>query len=122
MIQKVFKSKYFTVVVVLLLFWAAYLIIGASMRRSDVEDKIVDLENKASEIEKSNKYLERIMTYIKTPAFLEREARIKLNYKSADENVAFIYMNNESKDRVDDVQSIAAMSNPQRWWNWLMGR
>ncbi|KKT15242.1 MAG: hypothetical protein UV97_C0010G0025 [Candidatus Yanofskybacteria bacterium GW2011_GWF2_43_596] len=98
------------------------MIIGASMRRSDVEDKIVDLENKASEIEKSNKYLERIMTYIKTPAFLEREARIKLNYKSADENVAFIYMNNESKDRVDDVQSIAAMSNPQRWWNWLMGR
>jgi cell division protein FtsB len=99
MIIKILKSKYFSVALILFLFWIGYMIIGASFGSQIIGRKIDDLDKKVGEMEKNNKYLEKIVSYVKTPAFLEREARIKLNYKSPDETLVFVYRGDNSENQ-----------------------
>lgn len=88
-----------------------------------VDARVSDLENRASEIEKSNKYIERLLAYVKMPEFLEREARIKLNYMMSDEKVAFVYK--EKNTKIETVETPALETKKpnvfQKIWNWING-
>jgi len=82
MVRSILRSKYFAPIVVVLIFWLGLVIIKTHNQRADVDSRVSDLEGKASDIERANRYIEKLLTYIKTPEFLDREARIRLKSKS----------------------------------------
>ena len=86
-----------------------------------VDVRVSDLENRAREIEKANKYIERLLAYVKMPEFLEREARIKLNYMLPDEKVAFVYKDKNTKVDTVETPIVEKKSSNifQKIWNWI---
>ncbi len=124
MFKNILKSKYLIPVIVIPIFWLSLTIIRTRNQKIDIDTRVSDLENRASAIERINRGIEKILTYIKTPEFLDREARIRLNYMSADEKVAYIYKDKNTKTETGDL-TIGESNNSnifQKFWQWLVGR
>jgi len=123
MIRNILRSKYFTPVIVIVLFWLGLVMIRAHNQKVDVDIRVSDLENRAGEIEKANKYIEKLLTYVKMPEFLEREARIRLNYMLADEKVAFVYEDKNTKIETVGAPMVETKSPNilKKIWNWING-
>lgn len=71
--------------------------------------EIKNIGQKISEIEKARQKAKKLGEYFHSPAYLERQARIKLNYKKPDEKVVYIYtrgtaeaQNNHPKTRKEN--------------------
>jgi len=87
--------------------------------------EIENLDRKIAEIERSRSELEKLGDYLKNPAYLERQARLKLNYKKPDENVVFIYKNQYNQDRIASpsfVEDPKPLANWQKWLEYLLNR
>lgn len=82
------------------------------------------MEAKISDLESDNSYIERVIGYLKNPSFLQKEARLKLNYKAFEEKVAFIYQDESAKagsasDNFD--KQLVQMPNYLKWVYYLLG-
>lgn len=85
---------------------------------------MVDLEGKIAGLERNNNTLERFIQQIANPAFLEKEARLKLNYKRSDEEVAFVYTDDAYQEDLvsaDFDRQLALMPNYLKWVYYLLG-
>ena len=124
MVRSILRSKYFAPIVVVLIFWLGLVIIKTHNQRADVDSRVSDLEGKASDIERANRYIEKLLTYIKTPEFLDREARIRLNYMSSDEKVAYVYTDRNAKIEIQESAKDEGktMNIFQKFWQWLTGK
>ncbi len=55
--------------------------------------------------------------------YLDRQARITLNYKNPDEKVVYIYRNNEKIEQTEyQVNNILEQSKIQIWWDYILGK
>ena len=124
MVQSILRSKYFAPIVVVLIFWLGLVIVKTHNQRIDVDSRVGDLESKASDIERANRYIEKLLTYIKTPEFLDREARIRLNYTASDEKVAYVYTDRNAKIETQEFEKDGerSMNIFQKFWQWLTGK
>lgn len=88
-----------------------------------VEKHLESLEDKIKEIERSNSSLAKLMAYFKSPAYLERESKLKLNVRRPDENVVFIFQD-EKEAIVKEEKSISlpdleGLTNFEKWTKYL---
>ena len=73
-------------------------------------------------LEKNNQELKEVIDNATDPEFLEREVKLKLNYKKAGEEVAFIYRSNDSSaSSSEDQKNLVSLPNYKKWWYWLLG-
>jgi len=124
MVQSILRSKYSAPIVIVLIFWLGLVIVKTHNQRVDVDSRVSDLESKASDIERANRYIEKLLTYIKTPEFLDREARIRLNYMSSDEKVAYVYTDRNAKIEIQESEKDEGgnVNIFQKFWQWLTGK
>jgi len=88
---RIFQSKFVTIGLILLVGW---LFVSAYQVKQDKKISAEQVDNvraKMNSLEKENGYIQQFISYLKNPEFLAKEARLKLNYKSADEQVAYVY-------------------------------
>ena len=104
-----------------MIFWLGNGLVKLNSQRKIIEKEIKTSEGKISEVQKNKDELNNFLKNFENPAFLEREARLKLNYKHQDEQVAFVYR--ETSKPVS--QSFENNSNPipiyKKWWRYLFG-
>ena len=67
--------------------------------------------------------LEKLGDYMKSNAYLERQARLKLNYKKPDEKVVFVYQNSNAKVQNKNVETEKILDskllvNLKEWWKF----
>ena len=89
-----------------------------------VGKEVGNVEAKINEVQKDTDYLNKFLAYFKTPAFLEKEARLKLNYKAQGEEVVFIYKDKNPKKESDSIsleELLAKMPNYKKWALYLLG-
>ncbi len=82
------------------------------------------MEAKIKEVQEDTDYLNKFLDYFKTPAFLEKEARLKLNYKDPGEEVVFIYKDKSPKKESDSItleELLARIPNYKKWMLYLLG-
>ena len=100
--------------------WLSLSFIKIKLHDDIVNKEVLELEEKIGNLEHGNIVLEKFLSYMTNPLFLERQARIKLNYKAPGEEVVFVY--------TDDSASIGSSSqdftdenvpNPVKWWYYL---
>ncbi len=103
MISKFLNSKFFSVVVILIVGWLALSLFGVESRKKSFDKDISGIESKINNVQKTNDQLSEFLSHFDNPSFLEKEARTKLNYKAPDEELILVYRDNGAKTASDSV-------------------
>ncbi len=118
------NSKIFTALAGVLVLWLTLSSVNLSSQRSLVEKDVKNAEAKINEVQADTDYLNKFLAYFQTPAFLEKEARLKLNYKAQGEEVVFIYKDKNVKKASESVsfeELLGKMPNYKKWFLYLLG-
>ena len=93
-----------------------------------VSKELKNINQKIDEVEKNNLELDKLGDYLGSDAYLERQARLKLNYKKPDENVVYVYAKNretngagsESSQETSKILDNKFVENFKKWWWYLV--
>ena len=108
---------------VLVIGWLSYSFVKVKIQEDTVNKEVLTLETKVENLEKNNNSLEKFIEYLKHPLYLEREARLKFNYKAPGEEVVFVYPDTSSPSSVsiNFYNQLAQMPNYIKWVYYLVG-
>jgi len=122
--MNIFKSKWLLILSIPIIGWLSFSFIKIKLQDDIVNKEIGDLESKIRSLGDSNISLDKLIGYLKHPSFLDKEARLKLNYKSEGEEVAVVYPDtsaNISPSSVDLDKQLAERPNYIKWLYYLIG-
>lgn len=105
MIGKLLNSKIFSVFILILIGWLALSLLGVENKKKFLDKEIQSFENKIKNVQKTNDELSEFISHFDNPSFLEKEARLKLNYKAPDEELIMVYRDNGAKTASDSAAS-----------------
>lgn len=123
-IYNILKSKIFTIAAVLAVAWLSLSVIKVRSHEGTLKERKEDLSQKSAGIESDNERIAKEIEYGKNPLFLEKEARMKLNLKSPEEEVFFVYSAESSRlgnENTKEEKEVEEMSNFKKWWRYLLG-
>ena len=117
------RSKITTPVLIIFLVWISLMALNVNVQRERLQMSLGDLERKIKSTERSNAYIAQYGDYLKSEAFLEKQARLKLNYKAPDEQVAFVYRAGSGETPVPQPAG-DPKTEPfwEKWWEYLAGK
>ena len=115
------NSKWLSLSLIVLIGWLVFSLPVLNARWDKLEKTLSDLNQKIGDAEKNKAYLEKFTAYFKSPEFLEKEAKARLNYKLPDENVVFVFRNLNSKSVVETGKNIDQAPNYKKWWYYIRG-
>lgn len=118
-----------TVLIACAVFLAVSFTLGRELlRRQTVSRDVERLQAEISSLEQQNTDLEQLLAYLKSPTYLEAEARLKLGLKKSGESVIAVPATDSSVslDNIDSDVGAAqranppdSESNPSKWWRYL---
>lgn len=88
--------------------------------RRSVQREIDRLKAELAALEQQNEELERLISYLETTEFVERESRVKLGLAKPGERVIIIPRNEGAAEVAGEGGN--AESNPRKWWQYFFGR
>jgi len=121
MLKGVLQSKWFTPVAIAVIGLVSISLIKTVPLVGTAVREAANINQKIENLKASNKEAEGLGDYLKSNAYLERQARLKLNYKKPDENVFFVYQ----KQAVPTEEAGITQSQDgfvaklKKWWNNL---
>ena len=104
--------------------WLTFSSIDLNSQKDVVGREVKNVENKIKEVQKDTDYLNKFSAYFQSSAFLEKEARLKLNYKAQEEEVVFIYKDNNIKKESNSISFedlLSKMPNYKKWVLYILG-
>ena len=125
MFKSVLQSRWFTFLAVIVIGFFLLLIIKLKPSLETVSQEVNNLDQKIAEAEQGLSELQKLGDYFKSAAYLEREARLKLNYKKPGESVVFVYKNQHAQSPVETnntTKPSLILPNWQKWLNYLLNK
>lgn len=131
MAKSFLQTKYFSTVLLILLGLFLFLILKIEPPLRSISKEVNNLNQKIAEVDKNRSDLEKSKDYFKSNAYLEKQARLKLNYKKQDENVVFIYKKAQSQGSEQGANSAIKgglffenqiFRNLRDWFYYLIGK
>ena len=119
--SRILNSKFFSILLILLIFWLGNSLANLNRQKEDIVNEGSFYEDKISKAKESNNKLAEFLKNVENPSFLEREARVKYNYKSVAEDVAFIYLDEQKPATVSLEEQLKFMPFWKRWWHYVVG-
>ena len=121
MFRDYLKSKTFFVIGLVLVVLMGYLLSKELNRRYRISREIEGLEQEIARFDNQNEELSRLVDYLQTPEYQERQARPLLNLqKSGEFAVALPPAPEDEPGFVDPVDNSRLPStNYQLWWNYF---
>ncbi len=122
--MKFLNSKVFTTLVLILALWLTLSSVKLASQRAVVDKAVNGVQAKIKEVQADTDYLNKFLSYFKTSAFLEKEARLKLNYKAQGEEVVFIYKDKNIKSAAETInleELLTKMPNYKKWFLYVIG-
>ena len=87
---KIFNSKVFLFALLLIFVWFGIKTVKMIYQKQELGKQISDLKTEIEKLDKSSQEFSQLMEYMKDPAFLEKEAKEKLNLRKEGENVVLV--------------------------------
>lgn len=117
------KSKWFTLVIIAILGWLSLAFVKIKIQSDLINKEAAIIEEKIAGLERDNESIEKHLALLEHPSFLEREARLKLNYKADGENVVFVYpdANQISSGSEDFYIQFYKQPNYLKWIYYILG-
>src|SRR5436309_3203567 len=116
---KLLNYKFFSLILLIAVGWFGVSAVNVAARKKNVQNEGQDLQQRISALERENQFLGRSEEYFKSDAFLEHQARVKLNYKFPEEHVVFVYDKTASAQARTLKEEIRSMENYKKWWYYL---
>ncbi|HEY4507097.1 MAG TPA: septum formation initiator family protein [Candidatus Paceibacterota bacterium] len=113
MFHRILQSKFVSGALFVLVGFLLISVLRFQPALVSVKKELANVENKIEEADKSKLEYERLGEYFKSAAYLELQARVKLNYKKPDEKVVYVY------DSVSKSVKKPAEPSPGFWDNNL---
>src|SRR3989344_1542622 len=95
--MNIINSKILTVPLLFLSVWILFSVISVEMKKDEIKKEEANIESKMTSIKRDNASLEKYIKNFENPEFLEKEARLRLNYKASGEEVAFVHRDTNSQ-------------------------
>lgn len=97
-----------------------------------ISEKVQKLQEEAGRLQEETEKLNDKIAYLRTPDYVEREAKDKLNLKKPGESVALIQPDRFQSELIDQkdgdqsergvhVVTYGSISNPIKWWDFFFG-
>ena len=121
--NRLFRSKIFSALLAVPILGLALALISLKNQQQLVMQDYNNIHLKVGKIDKSNEYLQKLLNYSDRAALLEREVKLRLNLKSADEEVALVYrdMNSQASISPATAQKPRELPNWKKWWYYVLG-
>lgn len=117
------KSKFASVGLLILVAGLFLAMFNIRDQKLEMEEESRDWEGKISSLRQENEYLQKFGDYFKSFAFLEKEARKRLNFKAPGEQVVFVYDTVVQSSRSHDFSlRLQTMANWQKWLYYILGK
>ncbi len=112
-------SKFFLVFCVVIFLVVLFALGKGTIKNYKVNSEIQELQDEISQLESQNQDFSQLITYFKSDAFIEQEAKLKLGFKNPGENLVVIPQGeiNEETQNVVDLEATA--NNPAKWWAYF---
>lgn len=111
------QSKLTSIILVLALVWIGRSAISAYQQVQLVHEEEANLEAKIAVLELANAALQADINQNNDPEYLERQAKIQLNYRPADERVAFVYRTAATTPASKSFD--APTVGVAKYWSWF---
>jgi cell division protein FtsB len=120
--MNVLNSKFLTVFLLILSVWILFSVISIEVEKDEVKKEEAAVQAKITGISQDNKLMEGYIKNFENHEFLEKEARLRLNYKLPGEEVVFVHRDaNSPKASLSEESSPVDLPNYKKWWYWLLG-
>lgn len=93
-----------------------------------IRQQVKRLEQQVGAEQKRQAQLDALISYLSSPTFQEREARLKLGLKKSGERVIVVPPAGDAANGNENVATpsggptaVGPTSNPQRWWTFFFG-
>ena len=111
-------SKFSLVLGVILLLIVLFGLAKGSIKNYQVDSNIKDLQDQISHLDSQNQEFSQLLTYLKSDAYIEQEAKLKLGYKNPGENLVIIPGNELAPQPVAENTDTGTF-NPAKWWGYF---
>ncbi|HYU65041.1 MAG TPA: septum formation initiator family protein [Candidatus Paceibacterota bacterium] len=119
---KILQSKIVVGLLIVLIGWLVISDLSIREKREQVQSEIRDIQAQIRRLTAENDFLGHLQDYFKSDSFLEQQARLKLNFKNADENVVFVYPSSTSAQNTKPSAENSNLANYQKWWYYIMSK
>ena len=122
--RPILNSKVLSIVLSILILWLIIFSAQLVVQKNSVDKEVENLRWKIDEAQKNSNYLDKLLAYFQSPAFLEKEARLKFNYKASGEKVVFVYKDKTAKSvsgSADFQEVLKTLPNYKKWFYYLLG-
>ncbi|MDD4606861.1 MAG: septum formation initiator family protein [Patescibacteria group bacterium] len=115
------SSKWSLLVLLIIFSLVFYSTIKTVFRSQQVNHEIKNLENQALAIEQENLELNKLIQYLDSDEFGERESRLKLGMQKPGEQVVVILDNPNTPDQFENSSEdeLSVSKNCLKWWHYF---
>ncbi len=111
-------SKFFLIFCVVIFLVVLFYLAQGTVKSYKVNSEIADLENEIIHSDKQNQDLGQLISYLKSDAFIEQEAKLKLGLKKPGENLVVIPQS-DSAQTENNVVANKETTNLAKWWGYF---
>jgi cell division protein FtsB len=117
--MKILNSKIFTIFLAGLFVWMLFLVFFTEVEKKEIKKEESVIQKKIDKIILENQKLERFINSFNNRDFLDKQARLRLNYKIPGEEVVFVYQEDNSKKASSSLGERKEVLN-NKWWQNLL--
>ena len=116
------QRKTISVLLVIATVWFGLNAYRLHLQQGSQGAQLTDVQSRINDAERENHMLASSSAYFQSDAYLERQARMKLNYKLPDEQVAFVYPDASASSKAELSKGNDQLPNWQKWWYYILGK
>lgn len=123
LIKILHSQKFFALISLSIIILISLPLIKKVNKRSEINNKIQNLEKEINEFESANKNLTNLIAYLESNQFVEEHGRLNLGLKKPGESVVVMENKNNTNlnaDSLNSAENNKKLSNQQKWWNYFL--
>ena len=89
------------------------------IRRQQIKNDVAELNQKASELQRSNQQLQSLLSYVKTDTYTEEQARVRFNLAKPGEKLFILPQEGAASLTNDEEAVVESGGVVARWWRFF---
>jgi cell division protein FtsL len=118
------SSRTITIISFVIIIYASIGLVKITWQNYKVNQKIASIEKAIKKLEEENFELKNKITYYKTDAYRQRQAREKLNLQKPEEIVIVIPTDSQAEEKKEEKREGKEPKKPnyQAWWDYFFAK
>ncbi|MBT6690810.1 septum formation initiator family protein [Candidatus Parcubacteria bacterium] len=113
---KIWGSNVFTLILVLLLILSFVKVSKEVVLRYNIHQEIKELEGQLSELKEKTETTDKLITYLKTDEYVEKQARSQLNLSKPGEKQINLFTTDSDRNIIEQGGNLP---NINKWFNYF---